>query len=271
MNNSLRILFVTEPNEIPPVPNFDVGKSRSNIVMTKKYSKFQNREKSDIFTDHIFLSPQLNQINQMSNQMSHTAELQDEKDDTFYDSLKATEDFYFDNTIQTESNEAYSKDTSYYVEKISLKGAIWGKLGIRKGCLHFESENNGKRPENQNIYRFGSKNNDFIETQSKRKIWKFSEISKVFSRSFNLIDCALEIFTVNSKTYFFNIFFKEKRNNILEKLKLSNSGIEVIVNRRKAFDLSGLQEKWIKDEISNFDYLMQLNTYAGILSSYFLF
>jgi len=202
--------------------------------------------------------------------MDPIGDFKEEKNSNFFDSLKQTEEpdfsrFVFDNIIKTEHREQYTKDPSYYVEKISLKGSIWGKLELRKGFLHFASENNGKRPENQLFYRFGAKCEDFIETKSQQKIWKLCEITKVFSRTFNLRDCALEIFTVNSKTYFFNIFSKEKRNDILEKLKMLHSGIEVITNRRKAFILSGLQEKWIKDEISNFEYLMQLNTYAGFI------
>ncbi len=198
----------------------------------------------------------------------------EDKNENFFDSLKnennfqnSTYDFMkfeFENIIGCESMKESSKSASYYVEKVSLKGSIWGKLEVRKNCLHFSSENNGKRPENQkNEYLYGTKAEDFIETKSMRKIWKLSDITKVFSRSFNLRDSALEVFTVESKAYFFNIFSEEKRNEILHNLKILNSNIEVIANRRKAFMLSGFQEKWIKNEITNFEYLMQLNTFAG--------
>ena len=196
-----------------------------------------------------------------------TIEIEKPREPTIQNTTDDFSRFDFCNVIGSDIFEKYTKNTTYYVEKISLKGAIWGKLELRENCFHFYSENNGKKPENQEEYRYGTKLEDFIETKSKRKIWKISDITKVFSRSFNLRDCALEIFTVESKAYFFNLFSKEKRNNILKKLKdykeLANSNIEIYTNKRKAYILSGLQEKWMKDEISNFDYLMQLNTFAG--------
>lgn len=175
-----------------------------------------------------------------------------------------TSRFEFDNIIgSTEFIENFQMIPSYYVEKISLKGAVWGKLEVRKRCLYFAAENNGKKPENQDKYRFGTKSFDFIETKNKKKIWRLCDINKVFSRTYNHHDCALEIFTVESKAYFFNIFFRDKRDDVLHKLKFFNHSIEVITNKRKAFKATGIQEKWAKGEISNFEYLIQLNTYAG--------
>lgn len=186
--------------------------------------------------------------------------------DSFKKQLYQVEESFkydFENIIGCELIEKNGIIPFYFVEKISLKGSIWGKLEVRKRCVHFASQNNGKRPDYEDKYKFGTKADDFLETKSKRKIWKLCDIQKIHTRSFNLRDCALEFFTIESKTYFFNLFTVEKRNEILILLKKSNPNINVIKNRRKAFLLSGLQEKWIKNEISNFEYLMELNTYAG--------
>lgn len=173
--------------------------------------------------------------------------------------------FEFDNIIGSVCTDKFMDFPSYHVEKIALKGAIWGKLEVRKTCLHFSSENNGKRPEDLEEFRFGTKKEDFLEVKNRRKIWKLYDITKVYTRSFNLMDCALEIFTTESKSYFFNIFSPEKRDDILAKLRYFNPHIEIIKNKRKMFMMSGIQDKWIKGEISNFEYLIQLNTYAGLL------
>ena len=46
---------------------------------------------------------------------------------------------------------------------------------------------------------------------------------------------------------------------ILQKLK----DLKVVHNRKEAFKSAGIIESWLKGEISNFEYLMIINTTSG--------
>ena len=49
----------------------------------------------------------------------------------------------------------------------------------------------------------------------------------------------------------------------MSKLKIWYPKIEYVVDRKLAFKNKDYTNKWIKGEISNFDYLMIVNKYSG--------
>ncbi|XP_069839468.1 neurobeachin-like protein 1 isoform X4 [Dendropsophus ebraccatus] len=93
--------------------------------------------------------------------------------------------------------------------------------------------------------------------------WLLSQIREIHLRRYNLRRSALEIFLVDQTNYFLN-FKKEVRNKVYSRvfsLRLPN-----LYGSRSPQELlkaSGLTQKWVNREISNFDYLIQLNTIAG--------
>jgi hypothetical protein len=78
---------------------------------------------------------------------------------------------------------------------------------------------------------------------------------------------ALEIFLVNGKTYLLAFQRKKERDALYElfmKMELPNFidfNEEVFVSGK--WTKTSITEKWQKGLISNFEYLMQLNTLAG--------
>uniref|UniRef100_A0A8C1Q8T1 Neurobeachin b n=1 Tax=Cyprinus carpio TaxID=7962 RepID=A0A8C1Q8T1_CYPCA len=79
--------------------------------------------------------------------------------------------------------------------------------------------------------------------------WMFSEIRAVFTRRFLLQNTALEIFMANrSKTASFLCFFCRRIS---------------LASPRQLFKSSNMTQRWQRREISNFEYLMFLNTIAG--------
>lgn len=91
------------------------------------------------------------------------------------------------------------------------------------------------------------------------------QLCEVHLRKYNLRRSALEIFLVDYTSYFLN-FTTKTRNKIFTKiLSLQPPNILYGTGRSPAELLrsSGLMQKWINREISNFEYLMQLNTIAG--------
>ena len=103
-------------------------------------------------------------------------------------------------------------------------------------------------------------------------------IREVYLRRYLLRSSALEIFLSDQTTLFFNFSNAKDRarayNNLIN-IGPSYLKMAAWKSPPELLKRSGLTEKWQKREISNFDYLMQLNTIAGRtfndLSQYFIF
>lgn len=92
-----------------------------------------------------------------------------------------------------------------------------------------------------------------------------SQIKEVHLRKYNLRRSALEVFLVDQTSYFIN-FTTKVRNKVFAKiLGLQPPNIQYGSGRSPSelLKASGLTEKWVNREISNFEYLMHLNTIAG--------
>ncbi|XP_063733785.1 neurobeachin-like protein 1 isoform X2 [Eleginops maclovinus] len=93
--------------------------------------------------------------------------------------------------------------------------------------------------------------------------WPLSQIREVHLRRYNLRRSALEIFLIDQTNYFLN-FKKEVRNKVYSRMLLLRSlSLYGTRSPQELLKASGLSQKWVNREISNFDYLMQLNTIAG--------
>uniref|UniRef100_A0A7N6A220 Neurobeachin-like protein 2 n=1 Tax=Anabas testudineus TaxID=64144 RepID=A0A7N6A220_ANATE len=93
--------------------------------------------------------------------------------------------------------------------------------------------------------------------------WPLSQIREVHLRRYNLRRSALEIFLIDQTNYFLN-FKKEARNKVYSRMLLLRPlSLHGTRSPQELLKASGLTQKWVNREISNFDYLMQLNTIAG--------
>ncbi|OCT63836.1 neurobeachin-like protein 1 isoform X1 [Xenopus laevis] len=93
--------------------------------------------------------------------------------------------------------------------------------------------------------------------------WPLSQIREIHLRRYNLRRSALEIFLIDQTNYFLN-FKKEVRNKVYSRiLSLRLPNIYGTRSPQELLKASGLTQKWVNREISNFDYLIQLNTIAG--------
>ncbi|XP_043381670.1 neurobeachin-like protein 1 isoform X1 [Chelonia mydas] len=93
--------------------------------------------------------------------------------------------------------------------------------------------------------------------------WSLYQIREIHLRRYNLRRSALEIFLTDQTNYFLN-FNKEVRNKVYSRiLSLRSPNIYGTRSPQELFKASGLMQKWVNREISNFDYLIQLNTMAG--------
>lgn len=93
--------------------------------------------------------------------------------------------------------------------------------------------------------------------------WPHSQVREIHLRRYNLRRSALEIFHVDQSNYFLN-FKKEVRNKVYSRLlSLHSPNSYGTRSPQELFKASGLTQKWVNREISNFDYLIQINTVAG--------
>ncbi|XP_040213180.1 neurobeachin-like protein 1 isoform X2 [Rana temporaria] len=93
--------------------------------------------------------------------------------------------------------------------------------------------------------------------------WLLSQIREIHLRRYNLRRSALEIFLIDQTNYFLN-FKKEVRNKVYSRiLSLRLPNIYGTRSPQELLKASGLTQKWVNREISNFDYLIQVNTIAG--------
>ncbi|XP_068101120.1 neurobeachin-like protein 1 isoform X2 [Hyperolius riggenbachi] len=93
--------------------------------------------------------------------------------------------------------------------------------------------------------------------------WLLSQIREIHLRRYNLRRSALEIFLIDQTNYFLN-FKKEVRNKVYSRiLSLRLPNLYGTRSPQELLKASGLTQKWLNREISNFDYLIQLNTIAG--------
>uniref|UniRef100_A0A8C8SYI5 Neurobeachin like 1 n=1 Tax=Pelusios castaneus TaxID=367368 RepID=A0A8C8SYI5_9SAUR len=104
--------------------------------------------------------------------------------------------------------------------------------------------------------------------------WPLSQIREIHLRRYNLRRSALEIFLIDQTNYFLNFnkecklssvnVFLQVRNKVYSRiLSLRLPNIYGTRSPQELFKASGLMQKWVNREISNFDYLIQLNTMAG--------
>ena len=193
-------------------------------------------------------------------------------------SQKFTENMDFYDTIKASKKPSQRLFNQYFAEKITIKGSYYGLIELTREDFIFrtlDSERPDEGPTHikdviepldgdilYDFFPFGSKKANFLPRKLKKQ-WNLSEILSVQGRSFNLRPCAFELFT-SKKASFFNVFSPKIAEKLIKKLaNLKKNTKNFFYNRKEAFKSSGILQKWINGDISNFEYLMQLNLYAG--------
>ncbi|XP_035481482.2 neurobeachin isoform X1 [Scophthalmus maximus] len=102
--------------------------------------------------------------------------------------------------------------------------------------------------------------------------WMFSEIRAVFSRRYLLQNTGLEVFMANRTSVMFNfpdpatvkrVVYSLPRVGVGTSYGLPQARRISLATPRQLFKSSNMTQRWQRREISNFEYLMFLNTIAG--------
>lgn len=105
-------------------------------------------------------------------------------------------------------------------------------------------------------------------------VWNTAEIWNVAHRYYQLRFCAIEIFTTSRKTVFFNLFDRKpatKFQSVLRRMVkpphmapyFGKRPSTIITRATAPGSLLNITTAWTNREMSNFDYLMRINTIAG--------
>ncbi|XP_061572701.1 neurobeachin-like protein 2 isoform X3 [Cololabis saira] len=136
-------------------------------------------------------------------------------------------------------------------ELITIVAVVPGRLEVTTHHLYFYDGSSEKEETEEGV------GFDF-----KRPL---SQLREVHLRRYNLRRSALELFFIDQAHYFIN-FRKKVRNKVYSRiLGLRPPNLFYFGSRspQELLKASGLTQKWVCREISNFEYLMQLNTIAG--------
>ncbi|XP_036046730.1 lipopolysaccharide-responsive and beige-like anchor protein isoform X3 [Onychomys torridus] len=142
---------------------------------------------------------------------------------------------------------------------------VKGTLSVTSSELYFEVDE-----EDPNFRKIDPK--ILAYTEGLHGKWLFTEIRSIFSRRYLLQNTALEIFMANRVAVMFNFpdpATVKKVVNYLPRVGVGTSfGLPQtrrisLATPRQLFKASNMTQRWQHREISNFEYLMFLNTIAG--------
>ncbi|KAL5564236.1 hypothetical protein UlMin_027400 [Ulmus minor] len=107
-----------------------------------------------------------------------------------------------------------------------------------------------------------------LRDEEKDRSWLMSSLHQIYSRRYLLRRSALELFMVDRSNFFFDFASTEGRRNAYRAIVQARpphlNNIYLATQRPdQLLERTQLMERWARREISNFEYLMQLNTLAG--------
>lgn len=174
------------------------------------------------------------------------------------------------NVINGDETEKYRFSTE--CELIFLLSLIKGRIELNGNALIFRVDRSAITKEFEEGFRV-------VDSELLRdRKWQLKEVKEIHFRRYMLRNSALEFFMSDGTSYFINFPSIKERMKLYERIlaskpeNLANPGIRSPVEILKK---SNLTQQWQRHEISNFDYLMQLNSIAGRtyndLTQYFVF
>ena len=174
--------------------------------------------------------------------------------------------------VGTETTEGEKFIHGADCEMILLMTAVKGRLELTSHHISFIADVKATTAELAAAEREATltllADNDVLLRERR---WSLNQIRECYLRRYMLRKSALEIFFMNRTNYLFNfpgggMKAERDRNNFMRKIIGSRPPNLISAELKGGMDVlkkTGIVEKWQKGEISNFDYLMFLNTISG--------
>ncbi|XP_035386698.1 neurobeachin-like protein 2 isoform X2 [Electrophorus electricus] len=222
--------------------------SKMRLKLVPNYSFSQHSEASAL-RDNMGAESPRSSTESLPLAVAKEAKVSDMEDDQLED-----EDLlYIDNQVEEGEEESHKEKLvlSEDCELITTVAVVPGRLEVTTHHIYFY-DGSSEKDETEEGIGF-----DF-----KRSL---AQLREVHLRRFNLRRSALELFFIDQAHYFIN-FKKKVRNKVYTRiLGLHPANLFYFGSRspQELLKASNLTQKWVCREISNFEYLMQLNTIAG--------
>lgn len=203
-----------------------------------------------------------------------------QSDSRMYLNLKISNDEIIDQNISTKKlTKKLDSDIQYGLSKmqkdfaceiIRIEDSNFGTLSLKEKSIHFTSSSTKKPEINPILSTKNSKSPIFSssalpETQSKQSIeksWSYSKITKIQIKSFVHLRCSLELYLTTGKSILINFFYLSNLKNAYYSIKSKLNSLHIPISSIYK-DLKNSKKEWIDGKLSNFDYLLILNTYAS--------
>jgi hypothetical protein len=151
---------------------------------------------------------------------------------------------------------------SFECEMVTAAAVCAGTLQVSNGWIAFVPDRNGAaaghRDEGGKLERIRAKG---------RKVWQMASLREMHGRRYLLRSSALELFFDAGRTSFFNFpktcVVKDAYARLLALCGRKNLRRCYLFDVNKEMLRVALTEDWVNRKITNFEYLMQLNTLAG--------
>ncbi|XP_015015894.2 neurobeachin-like protein 1 isoform X1 [Drosophila mojavensis] len=190
-----------------------------------------------------------------------------------YDTKEISE---FDSTIKNavvrdfladDESSQLEEELRLLIDTQSQQDTALEKLVMSQDCelITLMTKVKGRIEVNQSVFTFVDMSPPMEDGSKHDFRFSINKIREVHLRKYNLRRSALEIFLIDQTSYFLN-FTTKTRNKVFTKivgLPLPNILYGSGRSPPELLRASGLTQRWVNREISNFEYLMYLNTIAG--------
>ena len=152
---------------------------------------------------------------------------------------------------------------------VTASGNFWGSLSFNGREVFFTSSfepEDGHKDDNAAV-------NLVQQLRMRRRRWTLSSVCAIYLRRYRLRDTAMEIFFRRGKHRNFFVDFGHTREDERHRQAFARALMDVApggcfkqwpsMSPYRLVPELGVQEKWVSGRMSNFDYLMALNTISG--------
>ena len=158
------------------------------------------------------------------------------------------------------------KKPVFYVDLVTNRNVVFGKLIINKYLLYFENVDRNKflkeKTNDEKInWLLCSQVNDYSSRNKKLYIFK-KEITEIINRRFLYSFQACEIYLNNGKSYYFNFYSEEKKIEFINLFSDPEYNIKIISDLKSEFKNKGFTKQWLNNQITTLAYLLFINKYS---------